>query len=114
MVWFILPVQSSVALGPDGKVYLAETDFDYVNKIHRIDPGGTISHISGTETTCPCRTSSCSCYAGDGEVPANARFWAPVALSVSANGQLIIADLGKNHWYDSTNKELSGGIILDK
>ena len=74
-----------VAVGPDGSIYVADTD-NHV--IRRIAPGtGVITTVAG---------SGSPGWSGDGLAATAARLQFPQDLAVAANGDLYIADTG-NH-----------------
>lgn len=73
-----------VAAGPDGSIYVADTD-NHV--IRRIAPGGIITTVAG---------SGSPGWSGDGLSATAARLQFPQDVAVAANGDLYIADTG-NH-----------------
>ncbi|HEX6290918.1 MAG TPA: SMP-30/gluconolactonase/LRE family protein [Herpetosiphonaceae bacterium] len=74
----------SVALSPDGSLYIADTRN---NRIRRIGPDGIITTVVGTATWG---------FSGDGGPAINAQLDWPTDLSVAADGSLYIADAGNN------------------
>src|SRR5215207_4418248 len=69
---------SALALGPDGNLYVADTGN---NRIRKITPAGNVSTVAGDGT------------AGYVDGPAaQARFNGPVGLTVSAGGDIYVAD----------------------
>jgi sugar lactone lactonase YvrE len=69
-----------VALGPDGSLYIADTD-NFC--IRRVDPSGRINTIAGTGV---------AGYSGDGGPATAAQLNRPFALALSRNGSLYVAD----------------------
>ena len=76
---------SAVSVGPDGSVYLADTDND---QIRRVSPSGTISSIAGT-----CGTHGSS---GDGGPALGALLNGPTSLAASSDGSIYIGDKQNN------------------
>ncbi|HEU4335397.1 MAG TPA: hypothetical protein VFT32_12955 [Candidatus Eisenbacteria bacterium] len=76
---------SGVAYGPDGSLYVADTDH---HAVRRIDAAtGVITTVAGI---------GAPGYAGDGGPAAAARLRAPRDVAVAENGDLYVADTG-NH-----------------
>ena len=70
----------TIALGPDGSLYIAEPK---ANRVRRVDPAGIITTFAGTGSTG---------YAGDGG-PANAaRLDLPRGVAADQSGNVFIAD----------------------
>jgi sugar lactone lactonase YvrE len=82
-----------LAEGPDGSIYIADTAN---NRIRRVDPGGQITTVAGTQNGVgrgvSCLPGSAACYSGDGGLAANARLNLPRGLAVGPDGTLYIAD----------------------
>jgi YD repeat-containing protein len=74
----------SVALGPDGSLYIADTGN---HRIRRVTQDGTITTVAGTGS---------SGYSGDGNPAGQARLNRPEGVDVAPDGTLYIADTG-NH-----------------
>jgi RHS repeat-associated protein len=72
----------SLALGPDGSLYLNDSDW---NRIRRIDPAGTIHTVAGTGSWG---------FSGDGGPATLGGLANPTGVAVDSNGNLYIADLG--------------------
>ncbi|MGH9023480.1 MAG: hypothetical protein ACRDV9_10340 [Acidimicrobiia bacterium] len=70
----------TVAVGPDGSIYLTDTEN---NRIRRIDPSGTITTVAGTGK---------SGSAGDGGPGTLATLKTPHGVAVDANGDVYFAD----------------------
>ncbi len=79
-----------VALGPDGSVYIAQsegTDWrgPLCSRIRRVKPDGTITTVAGSDTwTAPL---------GDGGPAIAARLWEPFSIAVAPDGSVYISDL---------------------
>ncbi len=72
---------ADVAVGPDGSVYVADTESSC---IRRVDPEGTIETVAGR---CGERGGS-----GDGDLATDALLDTPYGIAVDARGRLFIAD----------------------
>ncbi len=70
----------AVALGPDGSLYIADTDH---HRIRRVSPNGIISTVAGTGT---------AGFSGDGGLATEAEIFQPQGLAVDTYGALYIAD----------------------
>ncbi|MET0405407.1 MAG: RHS repeat-associated core domain-containing protein [Cystobacter sp.] len=74
----------SVAVGPDGSLYIADT---YNHRIRHVDTEGTISTLAGTGTMG---------YGGDGGPATQATLSSPISLALGPDGSLYVADLRNN------------------
>ncbi|MBI2875537.1 MAG: hypothetical protein HYY20_01500, partial [Candidatus Tectomicrobia bacterium] len=72
----------AVAVGPDGSLYIADTDN---SRIRRVDPGGIITTVAGNGKPG---------YSGDGGLAVAAELYDPRAVAVGADGSLYIPDPG--------------------
>ena len=77
---FVTP--NGIALGPDGSLYIADTNG---GRIRRIGPDGRSSTVAG-------RIPSSNGFAGDGGPATNALFNVPMTVAVGPDGSLYIAD----------------------
>ena len=75
---------SGVAVGPDGSLYIADTNN---NRIRRVGPDGIITTVAGTGTWG---------YSGDGMPATQAQLYKPYGVAVGPDGSLYIADTGNN------------------
>ncbi|CDI04394.1 exported hypothetical protein [Candidatus Competibacter denitrificans Run_A_D11] len=75
----------SVALGPDGILYISDTSN---SRVRRVGPDGIITTVAGNGGDCLPRTGTC----GDGGLAINAQFRTPSSLAVSSTGDILIAD----------------------
>ena len=73
---------SSVAIGPDGAIYLADSAS---HRVRRVGTDGVISTVAGTGAIG---------YSGDGAAAVNARLNSPDGVAVGADGSVFIADTG--------------------
>ncbi len=79
-----LAVPNSVAVGPDGSVYIAET---YHYGVRRVDAAGMITTVAG---------SGVLGFSGDGGLAISATLNNPYDVAVAPDGSFFVADLGNN------------------
>ena len=75
---------SGVAVGPDGSIYIADTNSF---SIRRVGPDGIITTVAGTGT---------DGYGGDGGPATQAMLSLPVGVALGRDGSLFIADTNNN------------------
>jgi len=80
-----LYLPSSVAVGPDGSVYIV-TAWLYYNYIRRVGPDGIITTVAGTGMWWG--------FSGDGGPATQAMLYWPSGVAVAPDGSLYIADAG--------------------
>ncbi|WP_437302911.1 hypothetical protein [Sorangium sp. So ce388] len=90
-----LDVPRGLALGPDGRLRIAEQDG---NSVRRGTPDGTIATVAGT---------GAAGYSGDGGPATLATSTSPFSIAVGLDGSVYIADRG-NH---SVRRVAPDGII---
>jgi sugar lactone lactonase YvrE len=82
---------TGLALGPDGSLYIADSEDHRIRRIHplngRIDPAGIITTVAGNGKLA---------YAGDGGPAVEASLAAPSGVAVAADGTIYIGDAA-NH-----------------
>jgi sugar lactone lactonase YvrE len=88
-----LALSPSVAVDTSGNIYIAETGTHRIRKVS----GGTITTVAGNGT---------QGYSGDLGVATSAQLNGPLGLTVTASGDLYIADTG-----NSVVRKVSNGII---
>jgi RHS repeat-associated protein len=74
-----------LALGPDGSLYVADTNNF---RVRRVGPDGIITTVAGTNIRCPSEWVSC----GDGGPASQAQLSGPMHVSVGLDGSLFITD----------------------
>ena len=79
-----LSLPEDLAIGPDGSLYIADTDNQ---RIRRVDPRGIITTVAGSG---PTATGS---FSGDGGPAVQATLQQPWVVDVAADGTIYIADL---------------------
>ncbi len=86
---------ADVAVGPDGSLYIADTNN---HRIRRVSPDGIITTVAGNGT---------AGYAGDNGSATGARLYSPYGVQVGIDGALYIADLNNRR----IRRVSSAGII---
>jgi RHS repeat-associated protein len=85
---------SGIAFGPDGSLYIADTN-NY--RIRRVDSHGIISTVAGNGSPgCATGGSSPACYGGDGGTATAAQLNDPQHVALGSDGTLYIADTYNN------------------
>jgi RHS repeat-associated protein len=80
----LLTSPSEVALGPDGSLYISETE---AHRIRRIDPQGVISTFAGT---------GIAGFSGDGGPATQAMFNHPDDIAIAPDGTVYVGDIDNN------------------
>ncbi|MGH8907595.1 MAG: hypothetical protein ACRD0K_13975, partial [Egibacteraceae bacterium] len=75
-----LAAPTGIAIGPDGALYIADTDN---HRIRQIDPNGTITTLAGTGT---------EGFSGDNEPATQAQLDDPQGVAIGPDGAVSIAD----------------------
>ena len=99
-----LNTPSDVALGPDGSLYVADTMNHVIRKITPPDGTGNIYTVAGTGQ---------AGFDGDGGAPTLAKLNQPYGLTVSASGDLYIADT-QNHRIREVSTHFTGAFPTPK
>jgi len=55
----------SISFGPNGDLYIAESDSQRINRIRRVTTDGKISTVAGKDSKCNCLDASCACFDED-------------------------------------------------
>lgn len=84
---------TSVAVGSDGALYIADTGNERIRAVQ----GGVMTIFAGTGV---------QGFAGDGGTATNARFDHPLALAIDASGAVLVADAGNQRV-----RRIAGGVI---
>lgn len=82
----------SIAFGPMGDLYVAESDSQRINRVRVIGTDAKISAFAGSESKCNCLERGCDCFAADRYLATNAKFNTISSLTVTADGNVHIAD----------------------
>ncbi|ODN01413.1 Teneurin-m [Orchesella cincta] len=84
----------SITFGPNGDLYVAESDSQRVNRVRKISTDGQVSHFAGIESKCNCLDRGCVCFEEDHYLAATAKFNTISAIAMSPDGVLHISDQG--------------------
>ena len=85
----------SITFGPDGDLYIVESDSHHINRVRVVATDGQIHHFAGAKSKCDCRqTDRCKCYDRKESLAARALFSNPTSITVTPDGVLHLADMG--------------------
>ncbi|XP_072158624.1 teneurin-m isoform X3 [Bemisia tabaci] len=87
-----LVMPQSIAFGPNGDLYVAESDSQRINRIRVIGTDGKIMHYVGAESRCNCLDRGCDCFEEDHFLATSSKFNTISSIIVSPDGILHIAD----------------------
>ncbi|XP_017957287.2 teneurin-m isoform X2 [Drosophila navojoa] len=87
-----LVMPQSIAFGPLGELFVAESDSQRINRVRVIGTDGRISSFAGAESKCNCLERGCDCFEADHFLATSAKFNTIAALSVTPDGHVHIAD----------------------
>ncbi|XP_033098929.1 teneurin-3-like isoform X2 [Anneissia japonica] len=90
----VLVSPSAIALTYDGKLYIAETNLEGINRVRLVTPNGMIQRFVGRDSSCDCMQDTCDCFDGNKSVAVDTLLHAPTALTTLSDGTLVIADQG--------------------
>ncbi|XP_063702096.1 teneurin-m isoform X2 [Culicoides brevitarsis] len=87
-----LVMPQSISFGPNGDLYVAESDSQRINRVRVIGSDGKISLYAGAESKCNCLERGCDCYDAEQHLAISAKFNTISALAVTPDGHVHIAD----------------------
>ena len=87
-----LVMPQSLAFGPNGDLYVAESDSQRINRVRRIGTDGRIVTVAGAESKCNCLDIGCNCFDEDRFLATSSRFNTISAITVTPDGVLHICD----------------------
>ena len=89
-----LVMPQSLAFGPSGDLYVAESDSQRINRVRRIGTDGRIVTVAGAESKCNCLdvTAGCQCYDEDRHLAVASRFNTISAIAVAPDNVLYVCD----------------------
>ncbi|XP_069696130.1 teneurin-m isoform X2 [Periplaneta americana] len=87
-----LVMPQSIAFGPSGDLYVAESDSQRINRVRVIGTDGKIAHYAGAESKCNCLDRGCDCFEEDHFLASTSKFNTISSVAVTPDGILHIAD----------------------
>ncbi|XP_032454288.1 teneurin-m isoform X5 [Nasonia vitripennis] len=87
-----LVMPQSIAFGPSGDLYIAESDSQRINRVRVIGTDGKISAYAGAESKCNCLERGCDCFEADHYLASTSKFNTISAVAVSPDGVVHIGD----------------------
>nr|XP_017036557.1 teneurin-m isoform X1 [Drosophila kikkawai] len=87
-----LVMPQSIAFGPLGELYVAESDSQRINRVRVIGTDGRIAPFAGAESKCNCLERGCDCFEAEHYLATSAKFNTIAALAVTPDGHVHIAD----------------------
>ncbi|XP_060653283.1 teneurin-m isoform X1 [Drosophila nasuta] len=87
-----LVMPQSIAFGPLGELFVAESDSQRINRVRVIGTDGRIASFAGAESKCNCLERGCDCFEADHYLATSAKFNTIAALAVTPDGHVHIAD----------------------
>ncbi|XP_055907187.1 teneurin-m isoform X3 [Eupeodes corollae] len=87
-----LVMPQSIAFGPMGDLFVAESDSQRINRVRVIGTDGRIAPFAGAESKCNCLERGCDCFEADHYLATSAKFNTIAALGVTPDGYVHIAD----------------------
>ncbi|XP_053597810.1 teneurin-m isoform X3 [Microplitis demolitor] len=87
-----LVMPQSIAFGPSGSLYIAESDSQRINRVRVIGTDGKIGPFAGAESKCNCLERGCDCFEADHYLASTSKFNTISAVTVSPDGVVHIGD----------------------
>ncbi|XP_039230242.1 teneurin-m isoform X2 [Drosophila yakuba] len=87
-----LVMPQSIAFGPLGELYVAESDSQRINRVRVIGTDGRIAPFAGAESKCNCLERGCDCFEAEHYLATSAKFNTIAALAVTPDSHVHIAD----------------------
>ncbi|CAL7949137.1 unnamed protein product [Xylocopa violacea] len=87
-----LVMPQSIAFGPSGNLYIAESDSQRINRVRMIGTDGKITPYAGAESKCNCLERGCDCFDADHYLASTSKFNTISAVAVSPDGVVHIGD----------------------
>ncbi len=83
----------SIAIGPDGALYVAESDSERINRVSKVGTDNRIEVFAGKDSKCNCREADCPCrHGGKEELAMDVVFAVVSSIAVGPDGSLYISD----------------------
>lgn len=87
-----LIMPQSIAFGPAGDLFVAESDSQRINRVRVIGTDGKISLYAGAESKCNCLERGCDCFEADHFLASSSKFNTISTVVVSPDGVVHIGD----------------------
>ncbi|CAG2169498.1 unnamed protein product, partial [Oppiella nova] len=82
----------SIAFGPNGDLYIAESDSQTINRVRVVTAADNkIQRFAGADLKCSCMDVQCECYSSD-TLAINAKMSTISAITVTPDGRLHVCD----------------------
>ncbi|KAI1279584.1 Teneurin-m [Halotydeus destructor] len=90
-----LETPTSIAFSSSGKLFIAESDSQMINRVRVVSASGRISRYAGLDSNkCSCMDTSCECYNADSTLASSSKMSTLSSITVSPDGNVIICDQG--------------------
>ncbi|KAK3582840.1 hypothetical protein CHS0354_039985 [Potamilus streckersoni] len=89
-----LVAPESIAFGPQGELYIVESDTHHINRVRLVTTDGRIHHYVGTKSKCDCQRPNCRCYDPTESLAAQALFQELTSITITPDGIVHFADSG--------------------
>ena len=84
----------SIAFGPEGQIYVVESDTHSINRVRVVTSDGRIHHFAGKKSKCDCQKQNCRCYDSEETLATQALFKELTSVSITPDGIVHISDAG--------------------
>ncbi|KAL3212092.1 hypothetical protein MRX96_008338 [Rhipicephalus microplus] len=88
------PATALLAFGPNGDLYIAESDSQLVNRVRVLGSDGRISRFAGAELKCSCLELNCKCFDEDHFLASTSKLSTVSSITVTPDGILHVCDQG--------------------
>ena len=89
-----LETPTSIAFSSNGRLFIAESDSQMINRVRVVDVSGRISRFAGVDNKCSCMDVNCECYNPDSALASNSKMSTISSITVTPDGNVIICDQG--------------------
>ena len=83
-----------MSFGPNGDLYVVESDGRHVNRVRLITTDGKITHHVGARSKCSCQKEDCKCHDPKEILATKALLHSPTSVTITPDNILHIADMG--------------------
>ncbi|QQP39609.1 Uncharacterized protein FKW44_020548, partial [Caligus rogercresseyi] len=84
----------SISFGPQGNMYVAESDSRRTNRISTVGTDGRINLFAGKDSKCNCLEKTCDCFSEDNHLALETIFGSISSITAGPDDTLYIADQG--------------------